>query len=192
MSEASVEELWTGITNWLQVNAPDLLATLQPGANEQEIAQLEQQLGVRLPNEYRTFLTLCNGQHDEALWFYKGELLSISSVKYQWQAWSDLLESGIFNDTYSQPDSGIRNDWWNLKWIPFTHDGSGDHLCLDLAPATGGTLGQIITMWHDSEGRELLFSNFTQWLTHLSAGLESGEIVLNGNNALVDTSELER
>jgi cell wall assembly regulator SMI1 len=189
MSEASVTELWTGITDWLSVNAPELLETLQPGASEQEITQLEGHLGVQLPDDYKTFLILCNGQHDEALWFYKGELLSILSIKFQWQAWYDLLESGIFDDTYSRPDSGIRSDWWNPKWIPFTHDGSGDHLCIDLDPPTDGTSGQIITMWHDSEQREFLFRSFTQWLAHVLAGLESGEIVHDGENSLVDTSD---
>ncbi|WP_156441033.1 SMI1/KNR4 family protein [Burkholderia sp. ABCPW 14] len=49
----------------------------------------------------------------------------------------------------SETDQVIKDDWYNLKWIPFTHDGSGIRLCLNLDPAEGGTLGQVVRIWHD-------------------------------------------
>jgi cell wall assembly regulator SMI1 len=189
-----VTRTWTRLENWLQENAPELRATMQKGANEQEIQELEQHLGEVLPEDYKAFLKCCNGQSDMAeAGFYNGELLSIANVKFQWGIWHKLLNEGSFENSNSKPDKGIRNNWWNPHWIPFTHNGGGDHLCLDLEPAEGGTVGQVITMWHDSQERELIFPNFTAWLEHVLEGLESGQIVFDRkeSNELVNIEDLE-
>ncbi|MBO7776747.1 SMI1/KNR4 family protein [Burkholderia pseudomallei] len=65
----------------------------------------------------------------------------------------------------------MKDDWYNLKWIPFTHDGSGIRLCLDLDPAEGGTLGQVVRIWHDDEARELVAGSFSEWLGQVAATL---------------------
>jgi cell wall assembly regulator SMI1 len=57
----------------------------------------------------------------------------------------------------------VRDDWWNPRWIPFTHDGGGNHLCLDLDPAEGGAVGQVISMWHDSGERAVQGHSFGEW-----------------------------
>ncbi|KWE64809.1 hypothetical protein WL77_20605 [Burkholderia ubonensis] len=63
-----------------------------------------------------------------------------------------------------EPEPGIRGDWYNLKWIPLTHNGSGDHLCVDLDPDEGGRIGQVIRVWHDSPERELVAKRVGEWL----------------------------
>jgi molybdopterin molybdotransferase len=64
----------------------------------------------------------------------------------------------------------VRSDWWNPCWIPFTHDGGGNHLCLDLDPAAGGAGGQVITLWHDGGARALAGSSFGEWFTRWRQG----------------------
>ena len=188
-----MDELWNRLKLWLQENAPELLATLQPGATKPQIAALEQHLGASLPDDYRAFLQLSNGQPaDPRRRFYDGELLSTATVKEEWDVWKELLDAGDFDDYQSEPHEGVKDDWWNPRWIPFTHDGGGNHLCLDLDPAKGGKTGQVITMWHDSMERELVFPDFTAWLENLVDGLESGQIVFDCDeyNALVDVEDL--
>jgi cell wall assembly regulator SMI1 len=191
---SNVTEIWTKLEEWLRVNAPELRATMQKGASEKQIATLEVYLGVTLPNDYREFLKLCNGQTEEAEFgFFNGELLSTKGIKFQWGIWKRLLDEGSFDTSKSKPDPGIRNDWWNPRWIPFTHDGGGNHRCLDLQPSDEGTVGQVITMWHDSQERELIFPHFTAWLEHVLEGLESGQIVFDRDEycELVNIEDLE-
>jgi cell wall assembly regulator SMI1 len=191
MSDVTI--IWTKLEAWIKKNAPDLKRSLKKGASEKQIAKLEKKLGVELPEDYKTFLQLCNGLKDDAeAGFYDGELMSCETVAEQWSVWQDLLEAGNFEGITSKPQKGIRNDWWNTKWIPITHDGGGNHLCIDLDPARGGKPGQIITMWHDSEERELMYDNFSEWLEHILAGVESGEIVFDPEDycALVDKEDV--
>jgi cell wall assembly regulator SMI1 len=175
-----ITEVWTQLKSWLATNIPQMLEGMNEGASEQQISDLEANLGVTLPDDYKTFLRLCNGESDDSeVGFYDGELLSARHVWNQAKSWRDLVADGTFEGEFSDPETGIRNDWWNPKWIPFTHSGSGDHLCLDLDPAPGGTVGQVISMWHDDGRREMMYANFTAWLEHVLHGLESGEIVFD-------------
>jgi cell wall assembly regulator SMI1 len=199
---SDVTAIWQKLEQWMLANAPELHITFQAGASDREIAKLEQHLDVTLPEDYKAFLRLCDGQSEEiAVGFYDGELLSAKSVKFQWDtwkelldgdAWMELLDDNVFVRSKSQPDQGVRDDWWNPRWIPFTHDGGGNHLCLDLEPAEGGTVGQIITMWHDSGERELKFPSFTAWLESVLNGIEAGAIVFDREvcNALVNAEDL--
>lgn len=188
-----MNETWQRLKRWLEQNAPALLATMQPGAANAEIVELENHLDAQLPADYRAFLALSNGQlGNTAFGFPDGELLSAESVSVQWTIWKDLLDDGTFKGIVCDPQAGIRNDWWNSRWIPFTHDGGGNHLCLDLDPANGGTVGQVISMEHDNGERVLMFSSFSEWLEQLVDGLESGQILFDTEeyNSLVHVDDL--
>lgn len=142
------------------------LDDLNPPATDAEITTLEQQLGVTLPADYVQVLRQHNGQRGLGDGLFDGqEFLSAQNVLAQWQIWKGLHDAGEFKTLHSSPVAGVRADWWNPRWIPFTHDGGGNHLCLDLDPAEGGTAGQVITVWHDSGERALAGSSFGDWCT---------------------------
>ena len=190
---SAVIAIWQKLEQWILTNAPELHETLQAGASNQKIAQLEQQLGVTLPEDYKTFLNLCDGQSDEsAAGFYGGKLLSVQSVGSKWDRRKKQLDNNAFEGIDSEPDKGVRDDWWNPRWIPFTHDEGGNHLCLDLEPTNGGTIGQVITWWYASSDRGLRFPNFTARLESVLNGIQAGEIVFDTEeyNALVDADDL--
>ncbi|MEH2143178.1 SMI1/KNR4 family protein [Nostoc sp.] len=82
-------------------------------------------------------------------------------------------------------------DWWSPLWIPLTYDGAGNHDCLDLAPAKGGKVGQIIQMWHDEGERELVASSFQNWLEEYATGLESDQYVFSHEyGGIVNTNDI--
>jgi len=60
-------------------------------------------------------------------------------------------------------------------------------------PAPGGTVGQIITMWHDGGEREVMAASFGEWLATLADEYERGEWVYSEDDGgvmrLEDVSE---
>ena len=172
-----MQEIWIKFEGWLSSNWPEGLSCLNPPASDDQIAQLESKLGFKLPADYIDCLKVHNGQTGFAGVLDGMEFLSCDEVLSQWRVWKELLDCGDFNDNVSEPDEGVKNDWWNTKWIPFTHNGGGDHLCLDLDPAPTGTVGQVISMWHDMDAREWKAISFAEYFEEYVAGVLAGKYI---------------
>ncbi|MEZ6035584.1 MAG: SMI1/KNR4 family protein [Planctomycetaceae bacterium] len=68
--------------------------------------------------------------------------------------------------------------WWRRGWVPFLANGSGDHLCVDLAAEDGGNPGQLIAFWHDDEERDIEYPSLADWLRELVESMENGTLEL--------------
>ncbi|MFC5652714.1 SMI1/KNR4 family protein [Paenibacillus solisilvae] len=168
--------LWDRMEQWLQKQAPDVLADLLPGASELEIAELEAAIGFTLPADLRESLHIHNGQSGDAQWLIAGwELLSAERILEEWRIWKDLYDKSIFADFDADVQTGIVSTWWQPAWIPLTYDGAGNHHCLDLFPADSGTSGQIISMWHDGAERRILAGSYRQWFEYLVQTYEAND-----------------
>lgn len=184
-----MEQHWIRFENYLQKNAPHLLLLINSGATQADIDRLESLINKKLPEDFVSFYKIHNGQDEE-----KGreglidseELLPVDAIIDQWQCWKDLLYDGTFEGITSEPDLGVKNDWWNPLWIPFTYDGSGNHICVDLDPTPNGNFGQIIRMWHDAGDRIVYASSFREYISDYITGLETGKFVYAKNWGLVD------
>ena len=163
---------------WLKLNYEEGFEDLNPPATDEEIQSLKIALDFDLPKDLIDILKIHNGQKGDAGYLFDGqEFLSSNRIISEWKVWKDLLDNGSFNGSYSEPQEGIKNDWWNKKWIPYTHNGSGDHYCIDMDPSENGTSGQIITMWHDDDQRDLLSSSLSEWFKSYVEGLYSGQYI---------------
>ncbi|WP_244289492.1 SMI1/KNR4 family protein [Burkholderia puraquae] len=107
--------------------------------------------------------------HPTAVCAESDALPSAHEIVAHWPIWNKLVAGGDFDDMTSNPAAGIRDDGDTLRWIPFTHDGSSNHRCVDLDPAENGTVGQVIRGWHDDEQREHVASRYAEWLTRVVA-----------------------
>lgn len=180
-----MQEIWLRIEAWLRTNAPEHLDILASGASDVQISELEALLSIQLPEDIKSSYRIHNGQTSYDYGLINGcEFLSLERIKDEWQIWKGLLDSGTFQDEDGQdqgcePDLGVCNVWWSSKWIPLTYDGCGNHDCLDLAPAEGGNIGQIISMWHDAPERKILASSFRDWLQNYAEELEHSSLKSN-------------
>lgn len=176
-----MEHVWKRIEDWLQAHAPEALAGLNGPASLEQIEHAEHALGVRLPDDVRAAYLRHNGQDPDAPLVLLGwEFLSLEEVVAQWSIWKDLLDSGTFDTAQSNADGHlVKQDWWNAAWIPFTHNGGGDHLCIDLDPGTEGVAGQIIEMWHDEGSRPVLAPSFEAFLSAYVDSLDAGDYLFD-------------
>ena len=176
---------------WLSLNYSDGLIDLNPPATDYEIEELTKILGVELPNDFLDVLRIHNGQKGESAWLFDSqEFLSTHRIIEEFNTWKNLLNTQLQGKS-STPDEGVKNDWWNTNWIPFTSDGCGDHYCLDLSPTNIGTKGQIITLWYESSEREIVAPSFSLWFEEYVEQLYSGELIYSEEyNSIVYKDEL--
>jgi cell wall assembly regulator SMI1 len=152
------DEVFAGV----EARASAVGVVLQKGVTKTALKAAEAALGVTLPDDVRAWFLRHDGAKGEAI---RGEeLLGLRHVVSQWKIWQGLLDKGTFADNRSKPARGVRPDWWNARWIPLTYDGAGNHDCLDLDPAKGGNVGQVIRMWHDDDPRPRVAPTFLDWL----------------------------
>ncbi len=177
---------------WLSINYSDGLLDLNPPASDDEIDELTKTIGVELPKDFLSVLKMHNGQKGEAAWLFDSqEFLSTHRIIEEFNNWKNLLNTEL-QGKVSTPDDGVKNDWWNINWIPITSDGCGDHYCLDLSPTSSGKKGQIITLWYELAEREIVASSFTQWFEDYLEQLYSGELSYSQeHNSIVYKDEIE-
>ncbi|WP_063802198.1 SMI1/KNR4 family protein [Burkholderia ubonensis] len=161
----TIAAAWARLDAWRRTLPADAPEPFRGPASDDDLRALEAGLGVALPEAWRASLRLHDGQDAGRTEPFAGEtLLSARQILAQWSIWRDLVVRGDLADCEGEPEPGIRGDWYNLKWIPLTHNGSGDHLCVDLDPDEGGRIGQVIRVWHDSPERELVAEGVGEWL----------------------------
>ncbi|GAA2582139.1 hypothetical protein GCM10010435_69690 [Winogradskya consettensis] len=125
-----------------------------PGYGEEEILAVENQLGVRLPEELRALYRTIHHDPSES-----GLLGRFSPVPLdQIVKWYEFAEpdAGLFKSDpvvfESYPHGRVkrvaRSDWW----VTFAPDYGMNFAAVDLDPAPGGTYGQIIEFGRDVWG----------------------------------------
>lgn len=176
----SIGKDWQRISHWYAQNTPEDTLVLAPGASEADIEELEATIGARLPEDFRFSLGLHNGAANEAFLLYHGELLSIAKIIEVWQMYTDMQSNeGWGQGANYETDAiqgPIRPVYWDGLRIPLT-DNSGDAVMLDLKPAAGGQVGQIIEFDHEVGPKGVLAPSFSAWLTQLADELEQGKHV---------------
>ena len=170
-----IAQLWER----LEAGLPPLTGSqLAPGASESAITKLENVLGVRLPEDVRASYRWHDGGFPMQL-ANPMALLPLQGIAEWWQILAELLQDDewahqtpyYFTEEAvrlgSQPGP-IQPIWWHPRWIPVAADRGGNLSCMDLAPALGGTMGQMIDWDHECGPVDVLFPSFTHLLTALA------------------------
>jgi cell wall assembly regulator SMI1 len=180
-----VREVWARIEAALRATAPDLLAALPPGASPEAVVATERRLGVEFPADVRESFAIHDGSggahtesgvdllpHD-AYGLIGVPMLSLAECVSDWESWLEASEGGRFDDSRANPSGPIRRKWWCRGWVPVTWDGGGDHLCIDLDPAPGGVLGQVIYFSHEEGPLEVVALSWRTYLEEYAADLQA-------------------
>ena len=171
-----MKNYWEQLINYLRYISEEFSDCVNSGASEKEIEKLEEKLNVAFPEDFKSFYQIHNGQRTDKFGMVpSGMILPLNNILSQLQIWKKIIDSGAISGIRSEPELGVKNDWYNLNWIPITSDGSGNHLCMDLDPAEGGRIGQIITVEHDSPERFIVAPSFEDWIQNIVNEFKDGE-----------------
>lgn len=139
---------------WLAHHLPAALATFQEGARPEDIASLEERLGIDLPEQTRAWFRWRNGQvqRPELRPLFGYELLSMDEVFSAWIDWQTYadMNAEVGDDCDSIPEGAIRELFTTEGWIPLARwPGSFNYIGVDLEPGPQGSVGQVITFGRD-------------------------------------------
>lgn len=172
-----IRSVWTRIEQVLEQQVPETARTLAPPATDQEIAQLEEVLGLALPEDFIESLRVHNGQNDSSrchTFIIEGLLASAAQIAETWRMLTELDDG--FRQRETNWDTHGHGEWWNRKWVPFTI-GDGDCLCINLNPQA--SIGEILCHVHDSCHEPGIAVSYAAWLQELAQRLENGEFTVN-------------
>ncbi len=163
--------------------APDKYV-FNPPATDAKIDAFERLIGLKMPRSYRQLYRWHDGEEDDR-WghFYGLPLLSLSQAGSEWLAWNKVL-AGFDGNRYVIPGGGwpqgaVDPAYINPRWIPLTHDGSGNHIGLDFDPWPGGRMGQIILYGRDEDVKAVLAPSLGTFLLWVAGLLERGNFRLD-------------
>lgn len=171
-----METIWNRIESWLKVEATEICIDLLPGATEKEIHDMEEFVGIEMPSDVKSSFSIHNGQLGAAAPLMgEWQLISLEVMLKRWNILKDLYDAGEFTRIQCETKGPVKPEWWIPSWLPLAYNGAGDYQCLDMSPATGGEIGQIISFWHVIDRREVLAKSFRKWLQTFADDLENGQ-----------------
>lgn len=183
MIEEDIAPTLARLDRWFAAHLRPDRYVLNPPASEVELDSFEQLAGVKLPGSYRQLYRWHDGENDDR-WghIYGLPLLPLKDAAFQWKMWNRVLAD--FNgDRYAihggaWPAGTIDPAYINARWIPLTHDGSGNHIGLDFDPWPAGRVGQVILYGRDEETKAVLAPSLGAFLAWIANLLESGNFRL--------------
>ena len=178
MDGAQIRDAWRRIRSWYARNVheppyPDFFEWGAP-ATTVDIDDLEAAITITIPDDMRATYELYNGTGRQ--WVFDcGYLMSLSEVRDTWKMFKEPVDQGLFDNADADPLGPIKKRWWSPKWIPIVHNGGGDYHCLDVDPACGGTVGQLIGFEHETGPSHVLAKSLRAFLTSFAQDLENGK-----------------
>ncbi len=176
------------IAFWLAAHAPRILAeSLNPGAEAAELNALQDAVGQSLPADYRALYQRHDGLNDDenaGNFCYGLQLLPLA------QALDDFRRRRAAMP-YPLAHAGPGLDPANAltpNWLALGFDGSHGWLRVDLAPAAGGTVGQVIFWDEEYETAFPVAPSVAALLDTFADDLEAGRYRLHPD-ALADGHE---
>lgn len=172
---------------WYAAHLPPDQYQFNPPATEMQLDAFERLVGIKLPQAFHQLYRWHDGEESDR-WghIYGIPLLPLQEAGSQWTAWNGVL-SEIGGDRYKVsgggwPEGAVDPAYINPRWIPLTHDGSGNHIGLDFDPWPRGRVGQVILFGRDEDTKVVLAESlckFFEWVVEL---LESGNFRLEAKH----------
>ncbi|MEW4369571.1 SMI1/KNR4 family protein [Paenibacillus kandeliae] len=164
------------IKSILRTELSSLEDFLLPPAGDVEIAQVEQAMNLSFPEELKQLYHTHNGESRNGPGLFFGlQFLSLDEMLSEWKIWSDLQEEyADLGDHYSIPSGWVKEQYINRNWIPFCHDGGGNHLGIDLDPDENGVIGQVINFGRDEETKFVIARHLGEFIHFMRDTVREG------------------
>src|SRR5262245_37672694 len=168
--------------------SPGVLASGNPPAAPDAIDTLERRIGAPLPDGFKQYLAVMDGQNDlgrdRPLIGYN-RFLSVARIIETMDM--QRLQFGDEDRVDWITESKIQPLMWDSHWVPFSDFEGSPRLILDLHPGRNGTYGQV---WQDWPGRDreddgtVIALTFAEFSIELLRWLTTRSVVVNDDGTL--------
>ena len=180
--------MWTEIVSQIAALSPSVLASVNPPADPGVIDTLERRIGAPLPDGFKQYLAVMDGQNDlgrdHPLIGYN-RFLSVARIVETMD-----MQRFCFGDKDRIDwitENKIQPVMWDSHWVPFSDFEGSPRLILDLHPGRNGAYGQV---WQDWPGRDrendgtVMALTFAEFSTELLRRLTTRSVVVNDDGIL--------
>ena len=180
--------MWTEIVSQIAALSPSVLASVNPPADPGVIDTLERRIGAPLPDGFKQYLAVMDGQNDlgrdHPLIGYN-RFLSVARIIETMD-----MQRFCFGDEDRVDwitENKIQPVMWDSHWVPFSDFEGSPRLILDLHPGRNGAYGQV---WQDWPGRDrendgtVMALTFAEFSTELLRRLTTRSVVVNDDGIL--------
>jgi cell wall assembly regulator SMI1 len=190
MNAPDLELDWRTVEEVLQRAAPELVRQLAGPAQEVQIQEFEDAIGLRLPAVVKHAYL----RHDGCRASKPGQRLfvpfyrwcSLNEAAETWQRYYvDYLEYKA--DEYMCPqeeeswrDLAVCPGAWRPEWIPIGLSNTSAILCIDMAPCPQGTIGQLIQYSGETGGR-LIARSFGHYMHALLGAIDDQRVIYSAD-----------
>jgi cell wall assembly regulator SMI1 len=175
----SVAERWRLVEAWLRENQPGALKEFRSPAPAGAVAKAEEALGRSLPDDYKAFLAIHDGQEVGGPMVEWATLLPVEDIAEQYASLVSLdpgADEGEEEIEY-ETDGKVKAIFYSPAWIPIGRSPRGrDFLCLDFDPPKRGKPGQVILFVTDFSERCQVAPSFADLLSVFLKEAKAGEI----------------
>lgn len=182
--------LWQQIIQEIVKINPAIQDSLNPPATPAQIQQLTDFFGVALPDSFKDYLRVCNGQNHQdyqhLLLGYQA-FLSVEEIlemaKMQYDLFGDEPSIDFLTENKIQPV------YWDKKWIAFTDYEASNRLVIDFHAGKNGLNGQILQLSPeaDLQADETVISvSFDEFSQKILATLQAQDYHLNDDVIEID------
>jgi cell wall assembly regulator SMI1 len=185
--EEDVAPVLARLDRWYAANLPADQYVFNAPATDAAIKGLERAIGTDMPPAWRQLYRWHDGEKDDRHGHIYGlPLLPLADVASQLQSWAKIL-AYFKGDRYPVPGGGwpegaVDPAYINPRWIPLTHDGSGNHIGIDLDPWPAGRVGQVILYGRDEDVKVVLAESLGKFIGWIADLLEGGNYRLTTEN----------
>jgi cell wall assembly regulator SMI1 len=197
MSE--VAALWQRLERWAAEHAPSIAEKLNGPATPQDLAAMNAAFRGKLPQDFQDSLRIHDGEAEDAwpcqVWADSGQLLTcVESLKLRAQMLKlhaslgmDDLEraSQLIADGIIFVEGPVKPLGFSSHWVPLMQCNGDIFWHLDLDPAPGGAVGQVIEVDPECCSWKVLAPSYTAFLRAYVEELEGGGIGVGENGEAV-------
>ncbi|MBT0768053.1 SMI1/KNR4 family protein [Kineosporia sp. J2-2] len=181
---AEVQEAWAGLLDALARAGYAVDELVRPGAAQADVAAAQQAVGRALPADLAGLYQLADGQtewydlthgahaktvRERGRWacalFGDGWGFDpVAKLADGWRAWQEVrsgytpqeLAKNFDRAVEVREGDPVQGLYTSPDWIGFATDGGGNQLAVDLTPAPGGRVGQVIVIGADEDLRRVI------------------------------------